>query len=124
MTKAIIAIALFSTAGLLTLWAVVFWSALVIRNLGVRHDGVLNWSSFMLPDFVAINGFWTTPTALFLGAFGIALLCCSVAFHLQYLRQHELGERYCRENGKLEEITQHGGAPNPHSPSAQGAGGR
>ena len=124
MTKTIISIALFSMAGLLTLWAVVYWSDLVIRNLRVRHDGVLNWSPFMLPDFVAINGFWTTPTALLLGAFGVALLCCSVAFHLQYLRRHELGERYYRENGKLEEVLQHGGASNPHSPSALGAGGR
>ena len=78
----------------------------------------------MLPDFVAINGFWTTPTALLLGAFGVALLCCSVAFHLQYLQRHELGERHYRENGKLEEALPHDADPNPHSPSAQGAGGR
>ena len=124
MTKTIIAIALFSTAGLLALWAVVFWIALVIRNLRVRHDGGLNWPPLMLPDFVAINGFWTTPTVLFLGVFGIALLCSSVALHLQYLRMHELAERDCGQNEKSKEVAQHGDAPNPHSPSAQGAGGR
>ena len=124
MIKTITYVTLFTVAGLIILCVASMWITFVLRNVRQNKEGVLNWSPFHMPDFVAINGFWTTPDALFCGALGIALVFISVGYHLKHVRRQEVGVQYYEQFEKMKDHAQGGDTPNHRSPSDPVVGGR
>ena len=111
MMKTLTYVALFSVAGLLVLSVAALWIAFVVMNFRERPQGVLNWSPFLMPDFVGVGRLWTTPAAMFSGALGVALMIMALGFHLQHLRRQELEARQIEQMREDKKEAQPGVAP-------------
>lgn len=118
MMKTLTYVALFSMAGLLALGVVAMWVTFVVVNLRDKPQAVLNWSPFMMPTVVGIGPLWTTPTALFSGLLGFALLTLALGFHLQHLRRQEIGAQQIEQRREGNEAAQQSAAPLPSAPAA------